>query len=62
MYSSLGKIYSNFFEIDNSSNKYKSISEAYWSYPCLVFEFLDSSPNQIYQEKYALLRYFYFKD
>nr|YP_009488743.1 hypothetical protein Grafi_p173 [Grateloupia filicina]AWD77291.1 hypothetical protein Grafi_p173 [Grateloupia filicina] len=58
--SSLSVTYSDFYKFDNPGCKYKSISEADWSYFCLINRFLKS--NQAYDEKYSLLRYFYYQD
>ena len=58
--SSLSVTYSAFYKFDNPGYKYKSISEADWSYFCLINRFLKS--NQAYDEKYSLLRYFYYQD
>nr|QCI04722.1 hypothetical protein [Bornetia secundiflora] len=51
-------IYLDLCEFDNP--KYKSISEADWSYLSIVFKFLEK--DQEYTEKYNLLEYFYKKD
>ena len=54
------KVYLDLCELNNPNDKYKSTSEADWSYFGLVFRFLSSIKNN--EEKITLLKYFFQKD